>query len=164
MNNKQKVIFGTLIFIILSALFVGYLFYIDQSETYSFGNFSIEAPKGYEFKDISDEYENNSFMKVYRCVNEDLTVSSIDKNYIESTYYNNTGVVIDFNKLCNDNIKRSAKVVNETNNLTTYVQTGYGHFDRDVAVVYRDDSHFIIIEGGDMEFISKIGNSIKILN
>lgn len=79
MNNKQKVIFGTLIFIILSALFVGYLFYIDQSETYSFGNFSIEAPKGYEFKDISDEYENNSFMKVYRCVNEDLTVSSMDK-------------------------------------------------------------------------------------
>ena len=109
MNNKQKVIFGTLIFIILSALFVGYLFYIDQSETYSFGNFSIEAPKGYEFKDISDEYENNSFMKVYRCVNDDLTVSSMDKNYIESTYYNNTGVVIDFNKLCNDNIKRSAK-------------------------------------------------------
>ena len=58
-------------------------------------------------------------MKVYRCVNDDLTVSSMDKNYIESTYYNNTGVVIDFNKLCNDNIKRSAKVVNETNNLTS---------------------------------------------
>ena len=39
-----------------------------------------------------------------------------------------------------------------------------GEIDTDVAGIYNDDDHFIIVEGGDVEFIKQITNSIKIKN
>jgi hypothetical protein len=38
-----------------------------------------------------------------------------------------------------------------------------GKQDTDVAVIYHDDTHYIIVEGGDVEFITGIAESIKIL-
>ena len=39
-----------------------------------------------------------------------------------------------------------------------------GANDTDVAVIYHDDTHYIIVEGGDVEFITQIAQSIKILD
>ena len=155
-----------IIIIIISLLILaGIGLYLNSmTETVEFEEFSIEAPLGSSF--FTMESDDGTVKEMYRCANEDLTITSFDKNYIEEAYYNNTGERFDYaegliNNLSAGNGKTS--VISE--NITRIVQTSDigGYEDSDVACIYHDDSHVIIVEGGDVDFITRIAESIRIL-
>ena len=158
---KRNIIILILALLILTG--IG-LFLNSMTETVEFEEFSVEVPLGSSF--FTMDTDDPTIREMYRCANEDLTITSFDKEYIEDTYYNNTGEHFDYvkgmlNNLSTDNSEISS--VNE--NVTRIVQTSNidGYIDTDVACIYHDGSHVIIIEGGDVDFITKIAQSIKIL-
>jgi hypothetical protein len=154
--------------ILIGALLVLTAFAFDlslQKETEKFEEFSIEVPAGTSFGKV---IENDTMVKeMYRCYGEDLTVTSFDKAYIEDTYYENTGKHIDFAESLLKNMSGSdnAEVNKISKNLTQIIQRSNvnGYSDTDVACIYHDDDHVIIVEGGDVDFITGIAESVRIL-
>ena len=165
MKPKQKVILFLIIFFVVAGILIGYGFYAETTKTVDFKEFSVETPSMCEFEDISSRY-NSTFIKSYRCTSMDLTITSFNKTYIESKYTENTGNQIDFGKGVLDNLLgfHNPKVENISENSTLYITNTRvnSQIDTDVAGIYNDDNHFIIVEGGDVEFIKQITNSIKI--
>ncbi|MBR4447885.1 hypothetical protein [Methanobrevibacter sp.] len=152
---------NVIILIISLLILVGIGLYLNSiTETAEFEEFTVEVPFGSSFYTMTPE--DKTIKEKYRCTNEDLTITSFDKGYIEDTYYNNTGEHFDYAKglmanltADNDNTSTISK------NLTRIIQTSDG--DTDVACIYHDDNHVIIIEGGDVELITNIAESIKII-
>ena len=95
MNGKQKIIIGMILFFVAAGLLIGYGFYAETTKIVDFNEFTVETPQMCEFEDISSRY-NSTFIKSYRCTSMDLTITTFDKEYIESTYQLNTGNPIDF--------------------------------------------------------------------
>ncbi|WP_458456924.1 hypothetical protein [Methanobrevibacter sp.] len=97
-----------------------------------------------------------------------MTISIFDKNYIENTFETNTCDEIDFGKSVLEHFlgMKNAEISKTSENISicTVNQRIGGSIDTDVAGIYNDDEHFIIVEGGDSEFIQNITNSIKIKN
>ena len=61
---------------------------------------------------------------------------------------------------------KNGKLSKSSENISFYIinqRMGNG-IDSDVAGLYNDDKHFIIVEGSDVDFIKNITNSIKIKN
>ena len=167
MNEKRKVILYLSIFFVCAFLLIGYGYYAESTKTFTFDEFSVEAPQMCEFEDISSKY-NSTFMKTYRATNMDLTISIFDKNYIEDTYNLHTGDTVDFGKTSLEKLMdfHNPKVNKTSDNVTLFITNTRvnGQIDTDVGGVYNDDNHLIIVEGGDVELIEEISNSIKILN
>ena len=164
MMNKTK---RNMIIIIIALLLLAsiVIFLNFQKETEEFEEFSVEVPLGTSFGKV---IENDTLIKeMYRCYGEDLTITSFDKAYVEDTYYNNTGEKIDFAKSMMENMsKNDNNKMNEISaNLTQIIEKSNinGHEDTDVACIYHDDDHVIIVEGGDEDFITEIAESIRIL-
>ena len=151
-------------------MLIGYSYYAEQTEPYDFGEFTIDVPLGSKFKDVTSRYdsENYNIGKAYICTDKDLIISIFDKHYIENTYEMNTGDKIDFGKSLLGHLhgENKYKINESSENLTFFILNHRvkGVIDTDVAGVYNDDDHLIIVEGGDIEFIEKIANSIKIKN
>lgn len=167
MKPKQKVILGLSIFFIAALIIVAYGFYAESTAIYDFGEFSIKAPRNCEFEDVTYQYSSDPNMgSVYRCKNIDLTITSFNKQYVESSYRANTGDNIDFSKeVLQDIISVSDPQINRISDTTTLFISNTrvnGQIDCDVAGVYEDDGHLIIVEGGDIEFIENITKSIEI--
>lgn len=165
MKPKTKVIFYLILFFVVAGVLIGYGFYAETTKTVDFREFSVKVPQMCEFEDISEKY-NSSFIKSYRCTSMDLTITTFNKAYIESAYQINTGDQIDFGKSALENLLgyHNPKVEKTSENTTIYIiNTRVNRqIDTDVAGIYNDDSHFIIVEGGDVEFIEQIVKSIKI--
>ena len=93
-------------------------------------------------------------------------MTSFDKDYLENTYEYNTGNKIDFGKEVLEQLSgfENPKVNKSSENITFFITNTRvnGYIDCDVAGVYNDNNHFIIVEGGDIELIEKVTNSIKI--
>lgn len=170
MKPKTKVILGFAIFFIAAASVIGYGYYAELREPHDFGEFTVDVPLGSEFEDISSKYDTGgyNFVKSYRCKDKDLTISIFDKNYIENTFETNTGDEIDFGKSVLEHFlgMKNADINKTSENICicTVNQRIGGSIDTDVAGIYNDDEHFIIVEGGDTDFIQNITNSIKIKN
>ncbi|WP_407376289.1 hypothetical protein [Methanobrevibacter sp.] len=167
MKPKQKVVLYLSLFFIAALSLVAYGFYAETTKVIEFEEFSVEVPVETEIENITNEYKSNyDFITVYRAKNIDLTISSFDKQYIENTYSSNTGEEIDFGKSVLENLNNfnNPKINKSSENITFYISNTRvdGQIDCDVAGVYNDDNHFIIVEGGDVELIEKITNSIKI--
>ncbi|WP_458402709.1 hypothetical protein [Methanobrevibacter sp.] len=167
MKPKQKVVLYLTLFFIAALSLVAYGFYAETTKVVDFGEFSVEVPVEAEIENITDEYKSkHDFITVFRAKNIDLTISSFDKNYIESNYASNTGEEIDFGKSVLENLNdfSNPKINKSSENITFYISNTRvdNQIDCDVAGVYNDDNHFIIVEGGDVELIEKITNSIKI--
>lgn len=163
MKPKHKVVLYLSLFFIAALSLAAYGFYCETTKTVDFNEFSLEVPLYVEIENMS---EKSDFILIYRAKNIDLTVSSFDKEYIESTYTANTGAEIDFGKSVLENLNgfSNPKINKSSENITFYISNTRvdGQIDCDVAGVYNDDEHFIIVEGGDVELIEKITNSIKI--
>ena len=95
-----------------------------------------------------------------------MIISSFNKTYLEENYQMNTGETIDSGKYIIGQLTGNSNLeINETSgNTTLFVEKTLinGHVDTDVAGVYNDDDHFIIIEGGDIDFIKNVTYSLKI--
>ena len=165
MNGKQKIIIGMILFFVAAGLLIGYGFYAETTKIVDFNEFTVETPQMCEFEDISSRY-NSTFIKSYRCTSMDLTITTFDKEYIESTYQLNTGNPIDFGKSAVKNILsfNNPKIENLSENATLYIVNTRvnGQINTDVAGIYNDNDHFIIVEGGDVELIEQITKSIRI--
>ena len=162
--NKLK---RNIIIIIISLLIlVGIgLFLNSMTETVEFEEFSIEAPIGSSFYSIAPDVDK-TIKEMYRCSNEDLTITSFDKDYIENAYYTDSGERFNFVEGMLNNISgENSETIKINENITRIIQTSYidGYTDTDVACIYHDDSHVIIIEGGDVDFITKTAESIRII-
>ena len=163
MNKTKRNMLIILIALLLLASIVIFLNF--QKETVEFEDFSVEVPLGSSFGKVR---ENDTMINgMYRCYGEDLTITSFNKTYVEEEYYKNSGETIDFTKSMikhmgeDDNNK-----MNEISpNLTRIIDKSIinGQEDTDVACIYHDDDHLIIIEGGDEDFITEIAESIQIL-
>ncbi|MBQ2665865.1 hypothetical protein [Methanobrevibacter sp.] len=139
------------------------LYLNSMTETVEFEEFSVEVPLGSSFVTMTPE--DRVIKEMYRCTSEDLTITSFDKKYIEDKYFDNTGQHIDFFKgLLENQSTDNDEISNISENITRIVQTSHidGYEDTDVACIYHDDDHVIFIEGGDVEFITKISESIRI--
>ena len=161
--NKLK---RNIIIIIISLLIlVGIgLFLNSMTETVEFEEFSIEAPIGSSFYSIAPDIDK-TIKEMYRCTNEDLTITSFDKDYIENAYYADSGERFNFVEGMLNNISgENSETIKINDNITRIIQTSNidGYEDTDVACIYQDNDHVIIIEGGDVDFITKIAESIKI--
>ena len=165
MKTSGKIFFGIIIFIIAAAL-VGSLYYGDQKEVEVFGEFSAEVPSGSYFFNVTPNDE--TIKEMYRCDGEDLTITSFNQQYIEDEYHNQTGKTIDYDESLLENITQGENVTVDkiSDHMTRIIQTTTinGQQDTDVACVYSDNVHLIIVEGGDVNFITEIANSIRILN
>jgi hypothetical protein len=152
---------NVIILIISLLILVGIGLYLNSiTETAEFEEFSLEVPFGSSFYAMTPEDE--TIKEKYRCTNEDLTVTSFDKGYIEDAYYNNTGEHIDYAEELLDNLTADNDNTSTiSKNLTRIIQTSDG--DTDVACIYHDDNHVIIIEGGDVQLITNIAESIKLI-
>ena len=167
MKPKQKVILYLSIFFVAALLLVAYGFYAQSEKEYDFGEFSIKAPINCEFENVTEEYTSQYDMgTVYRCKNIDLTITSFDKQYIEDTYQSNTGDTIDFGESILDELlsMENPKINKISNTSTLFISNTRvnGQIDCDVAGIYNDNKHLIIVEGGDIEFIENVTKSIKI--
>lgn len=167
MKPKQKVVLYLSLFFIASICLLAYSFYGESTKEADFGEFSIQVPPDSEFENITKEYSGeHNFTKSYGCKNIDLTVTSFDKDYLENTYEYNTGNKIDFGKEVLEKLSgfENPKVNKSSENITFFITNTRvdGYIDCDVAGVYNDNDHFIIVEGGDIELIEKVTNSIKI--
>jgi hypothetical protein len=165
MKQSGKIFFAVIIFIIIAGLIASF-YYGDIKETVEFNEFSIEIQS--KNNDFIDMPTDDLIKEMYRCDSEDLTITSFDKNYIEKTYQNQTGEPIDFTQglIRNLSDNNNSNIENLTDNLTRIIQTSNidGYEDSDVAVIYHDDAHVIIVEGGDVDLITEVGESIKIKN
>ena len=163
MNKLKR---NILILIICLLILVGIgLFLNSMTETVEFEEFSIEAPLGSSFYTMTPD-SDKTIKEMYRCTNEDLTITSFDKVYIEEAYYNDTGERFNYTEgLLNNITSENDKTIKINENITRIIQTSYidGYTDTDVACIYHDDSHVIIIEGGDVDFITKTAESIRII-
>lgn len=163
MNKKLKR--NIIILIMALAILAGIGLYLHtQTETFEFDEFSIEGPFGSSFSTMIPQ--DRTVKERHRCTNEDLTITSFDKNYIEEAYYNNTGEHIDYFKGLLNNISTdNSEISNISDNITKIIQKSDidGYVDTDVACIYHDDDHVIIVEGGDEYLITKVAESIKIL-
>ena len=163
MNKTKRNLLIIIVFMLFLTSIVVFLNF--QKETVEFEDFSVEVPLGSSFGKVR---ENDTLIKeMYRCYGEDLTITSFDKGYVEDTYYNNTGERIDFSKSMIENISGSEndEMKELSPNLTQIIQKTdmNGYEDTDVACIYHDDDHVIIIEGGDEKFITEIAKSIRII-
>ncbi|WP_462316127.1 hypothetical protein [Methanobrevibacter sp.] len=161
-KTKRNILIILIVLLLLSSIVI---FLNFQKETVEFGDFSIEVPLGTSFGKVR---ENDTMIKeMYRCYGEDLTITSFNKTYVEDTYNQNTGEKIDFTKSLIENLTGSnnSETKDISSNLTqiTHKSSINGHEDTDVACIYHDDGHLIIIEGGDEDFITEIAESIQIL-
>ena len=158
---KRNIIILIIILLILAG--IG-LFLNSMTETVEFEEFSIEAPLGSAFYSMTTD--NDTMIKeMYRCANEDLTITSFDRGYVEEAYYNDTGKHFDFAEAMINNISAGNSERSEINqNITRIILTSDidGYADTDVACIYHDDDHVIIIEGGDVDFITRTAESVKI--
>lgn len=160
MNSvKRNVLIIIALIIILSG--VGLCLH-SLNTTHEFEEFSIEVPFGTEFVNMTS-FGDETIKEMYRANGEDLTITSFDKNYIEDTYFNQTGRHIDYSKGLYENFTGSGDTTTINDNLTrTVITTDIGGYNNtDVACLYMDGSHVIIVEGGDVDFITHIGESIK---
>ena len=161
---EKKLKRNIIILIISLLILAGIGLYLNSlTQSVEFEEFSVEVPLGSSFYGMPHD---QTIKEKYRCVDEDLTITSFDKEFIEEAYYNSTGEHFDYtagllNNLSGDN----DNTTNITDNITRIVQTSDidGYEDTDVACIYHDDAHVIIIEGGDVNFITKISQSLKIL-
>ena len=162
----EKLKRNVIILIISLLILAGIGLYLNSlTETAEFEEFSVEVPFGSSFFTMTPDGDM-TIKEMYRCTSEDLTITSFDKKYIEDTYYNNTGEQIDFFKgLLENQSTGNNEITNISENTTRIVETSNinGHMDSDVACIYHDDDHVILVEGGDVEFITKIAQSIKLL-
>lgn len=159
---KRNIIIIIIILLILAG--IG-LFLNSMTETVEFEEFSIEAPLRSSFYSMTPD-NDNTIKEMYRCSNEDLTITSFNKEYIEETYYNDTGERFDFAEGMLNNISAGNSETSKINeNITRIILTSDidGYADTDVACIYHDDNHVIIIEGGDVDLITRTAESIKIL-
>lgn len=141
------------------------IFLNSLTETVEFEEFSIEAPLGSSFYSMTPD-NDRTIKEMYRCSNEDLTITSFDKGYIEEAYYNDTGERFDYAEGVLDNLSgENSETIKINENITRIIQTSNinGYLDTDVACIYHDNDHVIIIEGGDVDFITKTAESIKII-
>ena len=165
MKTSAKIFFGIIIFIIAAGL-IGSLYYGDQKEVEVFGEFSAEVPSGSYFFNLTPN--DATINEMYRCDGKDLTITSFDQKYIENEYHKQTGKTIDYDESLLENISHGENVKAEkiSDNITRIIQTTTinGQQDTDVACVYSDNVHLIIVEGGDVDFITEIANSIRILD
>lgn len=100
MNSvKRNVLIIIALIIILSG--VGLCLH-SLNTTHEFEEFSIEVPFGTEFVNMTS-FGDETIKEMYRANGEDLTITSFDKNYIEDTYFNQTGRHIDYSKGFNEN-------------------------------------------------------------
>lgn len=160
-KNRNTLI---LLFAIVALIAIGFALN-DLKETVKFEEFSVEVPAGSNFTDL--DTDDPIIKEGHRSMNDDLTITSFNKEYIENEYYSQHGKSMDFTKSSIENMTKD-----ETNNVTELsdnliqciqTQTIDGKQDIDVAVIYHDDTHYIIVEGGDVDFITEIAKSIKIL-
>lgn len=136
-----------------------------QKQSVEFDEFSIEAPFASSFMNMTPE-DDLTVREMYRCTSEDLTITSFDKTYIENEYYAQNGEKINYTEGLLNQLKNDSDDFSKlSDNLTLIVQTMNidGYADADIAAVYHDDSHVIIVEGGDVGFITDTAKSIKIL-
>lgn len=134
-------------------------------QTVKFEEFSVETSIYNDFMNITPS-DDLTIKEMYRCDGEDLTITSFDKNYIEDEYYNQNGEKINYTKMLMNKFKQDYDNISRiSDNLTliTVITEIDGDTDTDVAALYNDESHLIIIEGGDVEFISETAKSIHIL-
>lgn len=143
-------------------------FMLNRQKPLILANSVFEVPQTAEFIDVSSEYSTDkySFVTSYRCTSIDLTISSFNKTYLEENYRINTGETIESGKYIIEQLTGNSDLgINETSgNTTIFVEKTLinGQVDTDVAGVYNDDDHLIIIEGGDIDFIKNITYSLKI--
>ena len=160
-KNRNTLI---LLFVIVVLIAIGFALN-DLKETVEFEEFSVEVPAGSNFTDL--DTDDPIIKEGHRSMNDDLTITSFNKEYIENEYYEEHGESMDFTESSIENMtKDKANNVTElSDNLTRCVLTQNisGTPDTDVGVIYHDDTHYIIVEGGDVEFITGIAESIKIL-
>lgn len=92
-----------------------------------------------------------------------MTITSFDKTYIENEYFAETGEKINYTNSLINHLKKdkNINITKLSDNLTRGIEKT--DTDIDVAVIYHDNNHVILVEGGDIEFITEIANSIKIL-
>lgn len=163
MKKKNR---NTLILLFVIVVLIGIGFALnDLKETVEFEEFSIEVPAGSNFTDL--DTDDPIIKEGHRSMNDDLTITSFNKEYIENEYYQQHGESMDFTKSSIENMTQGKQnnVTKLSDNLTRCIMTQMidGKQDTDVAVIYHDDTHYIIVEGGDVEFITGIAESIKIL-
>lgn len=162
MNSvKRNLLIIIAIIIILSG--VGLCLH-SLNTTHEFEEFSVEVPFGTEFINMTS-FGDATIKEMYRANGEDLTITSFDKEYIEDTYFKQTGKHIDYSKGLYENFTGSGDVTRISENLTrTVITTDIdGYNDTDAACIYMNGNHIIIVEGGDVDFITHIGESIKII-
>lgn len=164
MNKITRNVLIVLLIIIIAAA-IG--FYLDSlKETVEFEEFTIEAPMGSDFENLTPS-DDLTVKEQYRSMNDDLTITSFNKQYIEDEYYSLTGEMINYTEMLMDHLSEdeSYNITKISDNLTSYIFTANinGYEDTDVAILYTDENHIIMVEGGDVEFITEIANSIKIL-
>ena len=166
MKTSGKIFFGIMFFIIIASLIA--TTYYPPNGTFEFDEFSIEAPRGSEFEDF-DVSDDPTVKEMHRSLTDDLTITSFNATYIEKEHLKNNGEKINYTESLINHLKED-KINNVTeisDNLTSCIQTtgikGINE-DTDVAFIYHDDDHLIFIEGGDIDFIRGVAESIKILN
>lgn len=163
MKKKNR---NTLILIFIIAVLIAIGFGLNnQKETVNFKEFSVEVPAGTKFMDL--DLDDPTIKEGHRSRSDDLTITSFNKQYIENEYYSQNGEKIDFTKSSIENMtqNKANNVTKLSDKLTRCINTQVidGANDTDVAVIYHDDTHYIIVEGGDVEFITQIAQSIKII-
>lgn len=167
MKTSGKIFFGIIFFIIIAAL-IASMYYGNQRETFEFEEFSIDAPMGSIFENYSVS-SDPTVKEMHRSLNDDLTITSFNKTYIENEYYRQNGEKINYTESLINHLKedKNNNVTKISNNLTSCIQTsrimGIGE-DTDVAFIFHDEDHVIFIEGGDVNFIKEVAESIRILN
>ena len=158
-KNRNTLI---LIFIIVILIAIGFGLN-NQKETVKFEEFSVEVPAGSKFVDL--DLDDPTIKEGHRSRNDDLTITSFNKQYIENEYYSQNGEKIDFTESSIENMTQddTNNITELSDNLTRCITTQVidGANDTDVAVIYHDDTHYIIVEGGDVDFITKLHNQSK---
>ena len=158
---KRNALMLIALVIVLSA--IGFLLH-SMTTTVEFNEFSVDVAMGTSF--ITMPVENDPTIKeMYRANGEDLTITSFDKKYIEEAYYNQTGKHIDYSKGLMDNFTGSGEITKINKHITRSIITTdiNGQTDTDVACLYIKGDHVIIVEGGDVDFITETAKSINIL-
>ena len=164
MENKDKMLLGVLIVVIIAASLVAITIESEQNKNKDadFGAFTLSVPHDSEFQQVDDK--NASFFTKYQDSTNGITVLHMNSSFIEETVQNSTGNTINFNEQCINYLEqKDITKLNESSNNKNIAFYSYKDFtQQDYAGIYGDDNQMIIIEGPDLDLVKNITQSIKI--
>ncbi|WP_299525800.1 hypothetical protein [uncultured Methanobrevibacter sp.] len=168
MENKDKILYGILIVVIIIAAFIAITVESEQNKNQiaDFGAFTLSVSHDSKFQQVDGDY---NYVNMYIDYENNIEVLFLNSSFIEECVKNSTGYTINFKEICVDYLEeKNMTKINETSNNSNikfyidYSVPKNNTTQQSYAGIYSDDNQMIIIEGPDLNLVKNITQSIKI--